>query len=246
MGLVKTTQEKFKVNGIYTKERQVLHENIISYFMDEKQTIMEPPEAYLLGGGTASGKSHVGQFIINGYAKIGVSLIYIDCDEIKRLIPEYETMGLIYIEEAASHVHDESSDISQELLERCIKEKRNFIYDGTMKNFLKYDTLIRNLIDNGYKVTATIVDVPIEVAKEREHLRFLETGRKVKEEFLIESHQKVPQTFYCLKNLVHEYVIYDGTVEGEPIEIAVKEEGEEIIFNLEKLEKFYGKSGIKL
>lgn len=247
MGSVKTTQQQYKINGTYTKERSLLHEKIINYFMDDNQTIPQPPEAILLGGGTASGKSSAGNFIIRGYKEAGIFLIKIDSDEIKCLIPEYEKMSVLNAEAAAFHVHDESSDIVDELLIRCIKSQKNFIYDGTMKNLSKYRVLIHNLINSGYKVSATIVDVPIDVAKEREYLRYKDTGRKVPYEVLVESHTNVPKTFHILKEMVHEYIIYDATEEGLPVEIAEKtEDGEEIIYDKEKLENFYRKSGIKL
>lgn len=247
MGSVKTTQQKHKVNGYYTKDRRLLHEKIIGYFMNDNQMISQSPEAILLGGGTASGKSVMGNFIIMGYKEADIPLILIDSDEIKRLIPEYEKISVLNVEAAACHVHDESSDIVDELLTRCIKNQKNFIYDGTMKNLPKYRALIQKLVDQGYKVSATIVDVPIDVATEREHLRFIETGRKVPKEILVESHTNVPRTFHILKEMVHEYIIYDATEEGLPIEIAEKtEDGKEIIYDKEKLENFYKKSGIKL
>ncbi|KAA0780084.1 zeta toxin family protein [Bacillus sp. BB56-3] len=244
---VKTTQEKYKINDTYTKDRSLLHEKIINHFMDDNHKVSQIPEAILLGGGTASGKTSAGNFIIRGYKEAGVSLIKIDADEIKRLIPEYEKMSVFNPESAAFHVHDESSDIVDELLIRCIKNQKNFLYDGTMKNLNKYRTLIHNLINSGYKVSATIVDVPIEIAKEREHYRYKETNRKVPYDVLIESHTNVPKTFHILKDMVHEYIIYDATEEGLPVEIAEKtEDGEEIIYDKEKLENFYKKSGIKL
>lgn len=247
MGYIKTTQQKYKISSVYTKERQSLHERIIAYFMSDNQMVTENPEAILLGGGSASGKSRMGDLIITGYKEAGIPLIQIDSDEIKRLIPEYEQMGAYNKDAAAAHVHDESSDIVDELLMRCMKEQKNFMYDGTMKNLPKYRNLIQKLIDLGYKVSATIVDVPIEVAKEREHLRYLDIGRKVPEEVLIESHKSVPKTFYLLKEMVHEYIIFDATEEGLPVEIAEKtEDGNEIIYDKDKLEKFYEKSGIKL
>lgn len=244
---IRTTQEQYKINGEYTMNRQVLHQHIISYFMSEDNLNNNDPEAILLGGGTASGKSKLAKLLISGYAADEINLIRIDPDEIKNLIPEFRSVQAFNPEIAADFVHDESSDIANDLLSLCIRKKVSFIYDGTMKNFPKYQKLINRLINEGYTVTASVVDVPIEVAREREHLRYLETKRKVNEDVLLESHRSVPETFYNLKDLVHEYIVYDATEDGVIVEIAEKtEDGVEIIHDAEKLERFYEKSGIKL
>lgn len=243
---MKTTKDTYCVDGAYTNERKDIHKKIIDYFFNTAQNIKEPPQAILLGGGSASGKSTLAKFWVKAYEKNFIPLVYIDCDEIKLLIPDYENVKTYNEETAAFYVHDESSDVAEALLRKCIKEKKNFIYDGTMKNLNKYKKLIESLLENEYNITVTIVDVPIEIAKKRAEARFLETGRRVPHEIIEESHREVPKTFVAIKEIVHEYTLYD-TSGIEPIEIIEKtEEGIINIYDEKRLEQFYSKAELGL
>ncbi|MCY7433134.1 zeta toxin family protein [Bacillus safensis] len=243
---MKTTRSKYFIDEDYTSDRKVLHTQIIDGLFNDSQNSQEPPQAILLGGGSASGKSTLTKLWIKAYEKNLIPLICIDCDDIKTLIPEYEDIKRYNLETAAFYVHDESSDIGDFLLEKCVQERKNFIYDGTMKNLIKYKKLIELLHEHAYNIMATVVDVPIETALERNQVRFMETGRKVPEEILVKSHKEVPKTFDVIKEMVHEYVLYD-TSETVPNPITEKtEDGNVTIYNEKRLEQFYSKSKLEL
>ncbi|WP_248892773.1 hypothetical protein [Bacillus methanolicus] len=53
--LKKTTKEIYYIEGQYSEERRALHEYIISTILKDTPR-KDKPEAYLLGGGVASGK----------------------------------------------------------------------------------------------------------------------------------------------------------------------------------------------
>ncbi|GAB6259321.1 zeta toxin family protein [Peribacillus sp. N1] len=246
MNHIKTTKDAYCIDDDYTKERKDVHKTIIDYFFNTAQNTKEPPQAILLGGGSASGKSTLTKFWIKAYEMNHIPLVCIDCDEIKLLIPDYENVKKYNEETAAFYVHDESSDIAEALLKRCIQEKKNLIYDGTMKNLNKYKRLVEYLIENEYNITVTVVDVPIEIAKERAEVRFLETGRRVPDGIIEESHREVPKTFVAIKEMVHEYTLYD-TSGIEPIEIIEKtEEGKINVYDEKRLEQFYSKAELGL
>jgi predicted ABC-type ATPase len=242
LSLNKTTKDMYFIGGKYIEERKLEHEKIISYFLNNDENSVEPHQAILLGGGSASGKSTLSNFWLNAYEKNSIPITHIDSDEIKMLIPEYENVKQYNVQTAAAYVHDESSDIADELLEKCIEEKKNLLYDGTMKNLEKYQRLIKRLKENGYNIIVTVVDVPVDIAKERAHVRFLETGRKVPNEIIEESHKEVPKTFFVIKDLVDEYTLYDttGTMPKEIIEKT--EEGKIVLHDEERLKQFYKKS----
>ncbi len=97
------------------------------------------------------------------------------------------------------------------LLKICMKRKINCMYDGTMKNEVKYKKLIQQLRLAGFSIKAIIVDVPIKVALERSNLRFKVTGRLVPQSIIEESHMKVATTFSKIKDLIDCYTLYDNT-----------------------------------
>ncbi|MEC0649267.1 zeta toxin family protein [Bacillus atrophaeus] len=93
----------------------------------------------------------------------------------------------------------------------------------------------------GYFVTLIIVDVPIEIAKERNKVRYMKTGRMVPESILMKTHQAIPSSYLALKDYVDEYYLYD-TRNGKPVLIAEKnQENGEIIHESELLEEFLKK-----
>lgn len=150
-------------------------------------------------------------------------MVYIDSDEIKKEIPEYEFYQEKYPKYAAFYVHDESSDISKELLNESINQELPFVYDGTMKNIEKYKKIIKDLREKNYFITMIIVDVPYDIAILRNKARYEETGRMVPESIIKETHQAIPSSFLALKDLVDEYYLYD-TRQGHPVLIAEKTE----------------------
>lgn len=244
---MKTTREKYVINGEYTIERKLLHNEIIDSFLKGQLQQEQEPEAILLGGGSAAGKSSIGELVIKGYKLQKQNMIWIDPDKIKEKIPEYqdamESEDIESMKQAAFLVHDESSDITMKLLKICMKRKLNFMYDGTMKNEVKYIKLIQQLRQAGFSIKAIIVDVPIKVALERSNMRFKVTGRLVPEHIIEESHMRVATTFSKIKDLIDCYTLYDNTGK-EPEVFAFKESKrvKEIIVDESRNDQFYEKS----
>ncbi|MDA2627260.1 zeta toxin family protein [Bacillus cereus] len=244
---MKTTREKYIINGEYTIERKVLHNEIIESFLKDQLQQEQEPEAILLGGGSAAGKSSIGELVSKGYKHQKQNLVWIDPDKIKEKIPEYQKLiesgNIELMEQAAFLVHDESSDITMKLIKICMKRKLNFMYDGTMKNEVKYIKLIQQLRQAGFSIKAIIVDVPIKVALERSNMRFKVTGRLVPEHIIEESHMRVATTFSKIKDLIDCYTLYDNTGK-EPEVFAFKESKrvKEIIVDGSRNDQFYEKS----
>ncbi|WP_088363678.1 zeta toxin family protein [Bacillus cereus] len=244
---MKTTREKYIINGEYTIERKLLHNEIIESFLKGQLQQEQESEAILLGGGSAAGKSSIGELVIKGYKLQKQNMIWIDPDKIKEKIPEYqdamESEDIESMKQAAFLVHDESSDITMKLLKICMKRKLNFMYDGTMKNEVKYIKLIQQLRQAGFSIKAIIVDVPIKVALERSNMRFKVTGRLVPEHIIEESHMRVATTFSKIKDLIDCYTLYDNTGK-EPEVFAFKESKrvKEIIVDESRNDQFYEKS----
>ncbi|WP_394549100.1 zeta toxin family protein [Priestia aryabhattai] len=251
MNYYKSTKEKHTENGEYTEERREKHTKIIEYFLNNNPNLKSPPEAVLLGGGSGVGKSTLRDFLLDDYKRRDIPIVIVDSDAIKALIPEYEERIKVDDKSAAKYVHDESSDISSKLISRCIAERKNFIYDGTMKNLEKYSSIIENLKSNGYNVVVMIVDTSIAIAKDRVYARFLKTGRNVPYRDIVESHIGVAKVFPIIKDMVDEYMLVDTSESDETSEdfpfnyVVTRMEGEEeVIHDAEKLERFYQKGSI--
>ena len=211
---VKETKKRHSINSKkYTKERHILHKKIISIIENTGNSPKKgrKPIAILLGGGTASGKTNMRKKIIE--KELISRKIYttsIDIDKIKEHIPEYTVYKKTKPSQAASLVHKESYDIGALLLNKLIKGKKNFIYEGTMARTRKYKSLINKLKKHNYEIHAYLVDVPLSVAKERADKRARITGRKVPHHIIENTHKLVPRTFIAIKDLVDSYRVYDN------------------------------------
>lgn len=239
-----TTKQRYFIasESNYQKNRLSLHDDIVEtllYGMPAKKA----PESILMGGGSASGKSVATKIIVTGFHHQEEEVVVIDPDEIKRQLPEYEQLKTHAPEQMADILHDESSDIAERLLGECISRKLNFIYDGTMKNLPKYQALIQRLKSNGYSISVVVVDIPLEEALKRAKDRYIVEGRLVPEDVIIESHTKVPETFYKIKDSVNNYTLFDNT-ELKLQVFAQKTDNLEIVISKERLRQFYNKAGI--
>lgn len=214
MNDLKDTKKAYSINfKKYTKERHLLHKKIINMIEVPESSPKkgQKPVAVLIGGGTASGKTTMRKTIIERKLDSkSIRVTVVDFDEIKEYIPEYSFYKKIDINKAATLVHKESCDIGELLLNKLIKENKNFIFEGTMARTRRYKYLIYKLREQGYEIHVYVVDVPIKVAKKRADERAHLTGRKVPHKIIENTHKLVPRTFLEIKDLVDRFYIYDN------------------------------------
>lgn len=246
---METTKGKYYLDDMYTPERKKLHEEIIAHFLSVCVEDAQTPDSLLLGGGSAVGKSTISTLFLDSYKENGEPITHIDADKIKEHLPEYKEMIESESEDikakAAFYVHDESSDIAEELLQICIQKRHNFMYDGTMKNAEKYERIIERLRRANFKITAIIVDIPLQLALERAQKRYEIEGRMVPGHVIEESHMKVADTFSRIKNEVDSYIMYDNT-KKPPVMFTYKpsKDQPEMVMDQERLDEFYSKSSL--
>jgi len=221
-------------NGNYFAYRETLHESILNKSLKKGET-SKKPIAVLVGGGTASGKSTVlNKEIMPVFQENNIKVVMIDADDYKNQLPEYGSFKRKDTKSAAFRVHEESADLTEIAIDRSIKQKKNLIFDGTMKNKPKYKKLVKRLKKKGYKVSIVVVTVPVEIAKQRARDRAKRTGRFVPMAVVEKSHAGVPATFNAIKKDVDNYVVYDTT------DTTVKIAENDIVYNKQKFKKFSG------
>jgi predicted ABC-type ATPase len=211
---IKDTKEIYSVKGYkYSQKRHAMHMNIVNKMIKQAPSPKkgEKSIAILIGGGTASGKTIMRKSVIEKkLAEIGIQAVIVDPDEIKEYIPEYKLLQKTHPNDAARLVHKESLDISDLLLKQLIHHRKHFIYEGTMARTRKYKNLIKKLKRARYEVHVYIVDVPLELAKQRADERAKVTGRKIPPHIIENTHKLVSKTFEAIKDLVDSYYVYDN------------------------------------
>lgn len=231
---------QFKQAKPYTDERLSIHQDIIKNLTEGLSPAHNQPLAIFLGGGSASGKSSISKLLIQSFKEDNESVMIIDSDEIKARLPEYAQLQQQDPKKTASILHDESSDISEKLYAKCLDDKVNLIFDGTMKNTEKYTRFIDQAKSLGYQVSGVVVDVSLEEAYRRAERRFETKGRLVPAEIIKQSHELVPVTFYEIKDKLDSFYLYD-TSERHPEQFYVKDKEQIRIKNEERLNQFYEK-----
>lgn len=216
-----TTAQKFRSSsGKWTPERASLHQQVADRMVAGKMApVGRKPIAYILGGGTASGKTTVSRQLIGEDPNI----VRIDPDELKLPIPEYAQLKISDPTNAAHLVHDESKQITQEVLGKTIANGLDLTYDSTTSGAAG-PALIHKLAENGYDVRAIFVDIPVNMAIQRSELRStssldpMNIGRVVPEGIIRTSHKGAADNFFLLKNdpALTQIRMYDNTEFGKP------------------------------
>lgn len=161
-------EQQAPTDWIDTPERRDLRRSIVEILYDDG-AVNKGRRADVVLGPPAAGKSS--QIAEPLQARHG-SLI-IDADVAKALLPEYEDGRY------AGAVHQESSDIADEVLAYAAIAGDNIVLPLIGKNFERVREVIGLLRDEGYTVYMHLNDLPLEKAVERSLARFMETGRFV-------------------------------------------------------------------
>jgi predicted kinase len=159
-----TTEEAWKNKaGEWDPAREAWHQAVAERMIAGVTKVEgRAPEATVLGGGQASGKSTMSKKIIGENKNI----VRLDADETKLLIPEYEGLKDEDPASAAARVHEESSYITKLALAKAAAKGLDLVYDATSSG-KGGPVMVKTLADEGYRVHLLFVDVPMEVARQR-------------------------------------------------------------------------------
>ncbi len=208
------TQTRYKKNGVYTEERQKLHDEILTDIFKNAESARPPkgqePTVIFLGGRGGSGKSK-----FNGLVYDESKYIVLDADKIKdKLKPEYQGFN-------ASEVHEESSEILSKAIEIAQDNKFNVVIDATMKSLGSTERKIQSFANKDYNIEMYYMHLPRIKAAERAISRFTgeEGGRYVPLVELLKMKDN-EDNFDQLKYYASKWAFYNNDVprkEDQPI-----------------------------
>lgn len=238
-----TTADTYRVSiGKYKTSRfNKVHKPIIQEYIDKAPLPPSDvkPICFLFGGGSASGKTTVAKSIAEPIMNDnGMTLVTVDCDEIKSKIPEFELMDAEDSDTSVFRVHRESSDITNEIIDSLIENGKCFAYDGCMGDYDKYSSIIDKLREKNYDVHVIGVDIPTDLAVERASKR----ERKVFEPIIRKAHKDFSENFLEVAALADSFVLLDNSQEnGKPNKVILDTEG---IQDDDLYERFLTKAGV--
>jgi phage-related protein (TIGR01555 family) len=228
--------------GEWSAERKAHHDEIIKRHLEGKKPVEGGPDAYILGGGSASGKST--GFKAMYAKKFEDEILRIDSDAIKDEIPEYEELKKRDPENAARLVYEEASHIAKRMMASAAAKKIDMVYDST-GSWSGIQKMSKTLSDEGYKVHLIYFDVPIPEARKRAQARAERTGRHIPEEVIQKSHVGSAKNFMAMHESKHisSVNLYDNS--GRVPGLVYSKKGEEtgIIVDGEKWKEYSQKAG---
>jgi hypothetical protein len=220
-------------DGTYrlSPERQALHDKVVSDYLKDVPVAVGQPQVYMMGGGTAAGKSTMLNGALSGkdgsprqvphapdprapdaYKGGRPEAVLIDPDALKATLPEYRDMlkGRNY--RAAAYAHEESSMLGKRLQAAAIATKRHVVLDTTGDSDVdKLAGQLKQFQDGKYRINAFYATNHTNRALGFAKKRALQTGRYVPDNVVREVHANVSRTFEAAvkARLYDRVVLYD-------------------------------------
>lgn len=180
-GTINSLAEFMDKDGNLSPERQKVHDDIVESYFKDKIKYDGQPTMIMSGGGPASGKSFVTKNAVGKFDGAD-SLIKIDPDEIKQMLPGFENMAKDYYEggadesknmNAAAFYHEESSALAKRIYAYALENGLNVVYDGTGDGSIgSVAKKIQQARDAGCKVEGEYVTINNDEAVKRNRGRY--------------------------------------------------------------------------
>jgi len=199
-----------KLKKPYNKKQS--HSQIVRHAMTKGSIDKKDPDMYVMGGPAGAGKGYLKKKLIKE------KYVNVDPDEYKETIATHYKPPLPkYPLSHAAHYHNESKVISKKVVNRAIKEKRNIVYDKTMKTLKDTKKVISKAKRAGYDIhMISTQKQPVSVAEGSVH-RFLEIesakGRYVPADVAGANANKINRNTWKARKskIIDQYRIYDST-----------------------------------
>lgn len=196
----KTTEEAYKRNGEWTKERKAIHEEYTNHATKGVPTT-SAPTVYMTGGGPASGKTT--GLLRNPDTKIPGrdKAAHINPDESKEFIPEYNEKRAAGDVGAAQYAHEESSHMAKQSVQAALRNGHDVVYDSVGNSGIgKLSKKVQEMRDAGAKRVVAhyaIVDPEEAVRRADERAKNPKSesyGRYVDPDYIRQAHTDVSRT----------------------------------------------------
>jgi hypothetical protein len=202
-----------------TDERTKLYEDIVQKHL-EGVTPTGNPTFTLMGGGGGSGKGTIQESFIamNDADEFGVKIpktnvVKVDPDEIKSLLPEFDSMVSIgRKEDAAGYTHEESSAISKIIQREAFSLGLDVLLDGTGNSkAISLQKKIDQARNAGYTVNGAYVNASIENAWQRNMGRAVTSATRglVPAWAFLEAHKSVSDIIPYMAPKFDNWVLFD-------------------------------------
>ena len=235
---------RFAPNGIYSKDRKALHNEIVDEYFSGGST--QTGVTYMLGGAPANGKSTL---VNSGSLPHPKGILKIDPDELKSKFPEYNAMitsgDKRLVNKAAEFIHEESSYLSKVIQSKCKEYNYDYVLDGVNDgSFAKVSKKIQEIKKGGTAVRADYVTLDSKLSMKLALERAERTGRNVPIDFIENMNREVSILIpELIKNkTVDQLYLWDTNINGKPRLILKQINGKLEILDSKLYEDFLSKA----
>lgn len=194
--------------------RKKLHEKTVAEYVKRSSRFGNTPTAVFTLGGSGAGKSTVLK-MLSEKSDLYKNIVSVDSDDFKTKTfkEDFDFYNSQSAGSAAGRLHEESSELADEVVNGILGAGNDYLKDGTMKSFDKAIKEIKKAKDKGYHIKLVGVTIPVEEAIKRADIRAEKTGRKIKKDVIISAHTGSTKTFLGLidSGLVDDLKLYDNT-----------------------------------
>jgi predicted ABC-type ATPase len=203
------------------------------------------PVAYLMGGGSGSGKSFLRRA---GFFEVPdrMEAAHVDPDEGRAMIPEYDDIVReIGENDAGRWTHVEASHISTRATNLALEGRHDLVLDGTGDGGTSaFVGRIEQMREAGYRIVANYATVSLDKAHEAAEKRRIEEGRGVPPDVLEDIHIDVSRAL--LRGLVtgsfDEITLVDNEDYEHPVIFAEFRDGHMEVYNVDLFYDFISKA----
>ena len=213
-----TSRDLFSLSdGTLEPERKKIHKNIINKYI-KKYSSQNKPYIHLILGSIGSGKTSLKDAVIK--KEEIKSFLYINFDDLKKQLPEYELLKKLNPKKAAHFVQSESAKLAGVLYREAIKQKINIIYEKNIRlnkeGGLHLISEIKKAFQKDYEVFIHVVFLnSYQEAWKRVKLRYEKIKRYVPKNYVKDTYEGLFPNLNILlrENFNKEYLVkfwYNG------------------------------------
>lgn len=217
-----STEAKFtKKDGSYVEDRvRDVHKPYYDAAFDGVEKDDGPQTIFFTGGGPASGKTTGVLYNpdagvpgeAGGIPKVvdaktdalipGRRAVYVNADQAKDHIPEYQAAVKARSKSGAAYSHEESSHMSKTVLDKAVMEGHSVVFDSVSDNGAeKLHAKVQSLKAKGKaargvepRVHADYATIPRSAAHARNEVRYQRSGRYVPDDVVDAAYRGIPST----------------------------------------------------
>nr|WP_229653856.1 zeta toxin family protein [Pseudomonas syringae]QOU99734.1 hypothetical protein [Pseudomonas syringae pv. actinidiae] len=165
MTFPKDDQSQFRLSPA---EHDAIFDDIALFSLTNTKPVNHPT-AVLLGGQPGAGKAGLSSRVMDEF---GGNTIKVDADELRKHHPQYLQLMHENDRMAADRTHPDAGAWSVKLTNLAIKNRRNLLIDGTMRDPESLAKLCSRLHSAGYRVEARVLAVDSLVSRMSIHMRY--------------------------------------------------------------------------